>query len=132
MIQLKYQFWKNVTSEKWNSEQLNTFQHICPHFWAWLPFSNSCAKNHHDLLLFFWHKNKKMANGNHAQKWGQICWKVFNCPEFHSNGNVYLSNWYFSGRPLVPKIHIFALYLQMEMFPLSSAYDKSWTVPLSQ
>ena len=31
---LKYQFWKNVTSEKWNSEQLTTFQHICPHLIA--------------------------------------------------------------------------------------------------
>ena len=26
--QLKYQFWKNVTSEKWNSGGLNTFGHI--------------------------------------------------------------------------------------------------------
>ena len=33
---LKYQFWKNVTSEKWNSDGLNTFGHICLHFWAWL------------------------------------------------------------------------------------------------
>ena len=39
---------------------------------------------------------QELENGNHAQKWGQICWKVFNCPEFHSDGNVYLSNWYFS------------------------------------
>ena len=40
---------------------------------------------------------QELENGNHAQKWGQICWKVFNCPEFHSDGNVYLSNWYFRG-----------------------------------
>ena len=39
---------------------------------------------------------QELENGNHAQKWGQICWKVFNCQEFHSYRNVYLSNWYFS------------------------------------
>jgi hypothetical protein len=33
---LKYQFWKTSTSEKWNSVELNTFGHICPHQWAWL------------------------------------------------------------------------------------------------
>ena len=36
VILLKYQFCKNVTSEKWNSGGLNTFRHICLHFWAWL------------------------------------------------------------------------------------------------
>ena len=45
-------FRKDETLTSWT-----LLQPICPHFWAWLPFSNSCAKNHHDLLLFFWHKN---------------------------------------------------------------------------
>ena len=35
-VLLKYQFCKNVTLEKWNSDGLNTFGQICLHFWAWL------------------------------------------------------------------------------------------------
>ena len=36
--------------------------------------SNSCAKNHHDLLLFFWHKNKKMAiTPKHEDKYVEKC-----------------------------------------------------------
>ena len=33
---------------------------------------------------------------NHAQKWRQICPKVFNPPEFHFSEVTFLQNWYFS------------------------------------
>ena len=48
---LKYQFWKNVTSEKWNSDQLTTFT----------TYLSSLLGV---IAIVF---------SNHAQKWGQIC-----------------------------------------------------------
>ena len=48
---LKYQFWKNVTSEKWNSDGLNTFT----------TYLSSLLGV---IAIVF---------SNHAQKWRQIC-----------------------------------------------------------
>ena len=50
---LKYQFWKNVTSEKWNSDGLNTFTTYLSSLLGVIAEYNS----------------------NHAQKWRQICCK---------------------------------------------------------
>ena len=35
-------------------------------------------------------------NNNHAQKWRQICPKVFNPSEFHFSEVTFFQNWYFS------------------------------------
>ena len=37
---------------------------------------------------------------NHAQKWRQICPKVFNPSEFHSSEVTFLQNWYFNYHPI--------------------------------
>ena len=70
---LKYQFWKNVTSEKWNSGGLNTFTTYLSSLLGVIAEYNS----------------------NHAQKWRQICPKVFNPSEFHFSEVTFLQNWYF-------------------------------------
>ena len=70
---LKYQFWKNVTSEKWNSDGLNTFT----------TYLSSLLGV---IAIVF---------SNHAQKWRQIYVKVFNPTEFHwyfSNQPIFLSS----------------------------------------
>ena len=48
---LKYQFCKNVTSEKWNSDGLNTFGHICLHFWAWLLLYSAITPKSEDKYV---------------------------------------------------------------------------------
>ena len=70
---LKYQFWKNVTLEKWNSGGLNTFGHFLSSLLGVIA------------IVF----------SNHAQKWRQICPKVFNPPEFHFSEVTFFQNWYF-------------------------------------
>ena len=70
---LKYQFWKNVTLEKMNSDGLNTFTTY---------FSSLLGV----IAIVF---------SNHAQKWRQIYVKVFNPTEFHwyfSNQPIFLSS----------------------------------------
>ena len=74
MALLKYQFWKNVTSEKWNSDGLNTFTTYLSSLLGVIAEYNS----------------------NHAQKWRQICPKVFNPSEFHFSEVTFFQNWYFS------------------------------------
>ena len=83
---LKYQFWKNVTSEKWNSGGLNTFGHILSSLLGVIA------------IVF----------SNHAQKWRQICPKVFNPPEFHFSEVTFLQNWYFNSKFSGLKICIMA------------------------
>ena len=68
---LKYQFWKNVTSEEWNSGTLNTFGHFLSAFLSMIAEYSS----------------------NHAQKWRQT---VSNVPEFHFSEVYFFQNWYFS------------------------------------
>ena len=48
---LKYQFWKNVTSEKWNSDKLNTFGYICLRFWAWLLLYSAITPKSEDKYV---------------------------------------------------------------------------------
>ena len=67
----KYQFWKNVTSEKWNSDTLNTFGHFLSSLLGVIATVFS----------------------NHSQKWRQ---KVFNVSEFHFSEVTFFQNWYFS------------------------------------
>ena len=59
---VKYQFWKNVTSEEWNSGTLNTFGHFLSSF---LGVIAECSSNH-------------------AQKWRQKVSKSFTFPKFTS------------------------------------------------
>ena len=47
-------------------------------------------------------------NSNHAQKWRQICPKVFNSPEFHFSEVTFLQNWYFNSKFSGLKICIMA------------------------
>ena len=74
MNQLKYQFWKNVTSEKCNSDGLNTFGH------------RNLSSHLGVIAIVF---------SNHTQKWRQICPKVFNPSEFHFSEVTFFQNWYF-------------------------------------
>ena len=81
---LKYQFWKKVTSEKWNSDALNTFT----------TYLSSLLGV---IAIVF---------SNHAQKWRQMCPKVFNPPEFHFSEVTFFQNWYFRTSGLYIKIVI--------------------------
>ena len=47
-------------------------------------------------------------SSNHAQKWRQICPKVFNSPEFHFSEVTFLQNWYFNSKFSGLKICIMA------------------------
>ena len=73
-MHLKYQFWKNVTSEEWNSGTLNTFGHFLSSFWAWLLNTVAITPKSED---------KK-------------CPKVFNVSEFHFSEVTFFQNWYFN------------------------------------
>ena len=64
---------KEVTSEKWNSGGLNTFGHICLHFWAWLLLYSAITPKSEDKYVV----------------------KVFNPPEFHFSEVTFFQNWYF-------------------------------------
>ena len=69
---------KEVTSEKCNSVELNTFPTYLSSILGVIAEYNS----------------------NHAKKWGQICWKsvqqVFNSTELYFSEVYFFQNWYFS------------------------------------
>ena len=46
--------------------------------------------------------NSCKYNSNHAQKWRQICPKVFNPSEFHFSEVTFFQNWYFSNVLMKP------------------------------
>ena len=74
MLYLKYGFCNKVISERWNSDQLNTF-----------------ATYLSSLLGGFAGYNDKIT-----QKWGQICWKSVQLVRASSFRNDLLQNLYFS------------------------------------
>ena len=71
---LKYQFWKkslrkNVTLSSWI-----LFQHICPHFWAWLLLYSAITPKSEVKYVV----------------------KVFNSTELHFSEVYFFQNWYFN------------------------------------
>ena len=70
---LKYQFWKNVTSEKWNSGGLNTFTTYLSSLLGVIAEYNS----------------------NHAQKWRQICCESVQPARVSFFRSDFFRNWYF-------------------------------------
>ena len=70
---LKYQFWKKSLRKNATLSSWTIFQHICPHFWAW-------------LLLYSTITPKYVV-------------KVFNSTELHFSEVYFFQNWYFSVKP---------------------------------
>ena len=60
-VLLKYQFWKKSLRENATLSSLTLFQHICPHFWAWLLLYSAITTKSVDKYVV----------------------KVFNWSEFH-------------------------------------------------
>ena len=87
-------FRKDETLTSWT-----LLQHICPHFWAWLL--NTIA--------------------NHAQKWGQICWKSVQLDRIAFFRSDFFQNWYFSENWWFQEFFLRQLNQSMQDRPLSDA-----------
>ena len=81
-----------VTSEKCNSVELTLLEHVSLHFWAW----------------------------NHAQKWGQICWKSVQLDRVAFFRSDFFQNWYFKW--------VKGILIWQE----TSNYSSSWPVKYSE
>ena len=71
---LKYQFWKKLLRKNATLSSWTLFQHICPHFWAWLLLYSAITPKSEDKYVV----------------------KVLNSSEFHLSEMTLLQNPYFS------------------------------------
>ena len=70
---LKYQFWKKSLRKNATLSSWTLFQHICPHFWAWLLLYSAITPKSEDKYVV----------------------KVLNSTELHFSEVYFFQNWYF-------------------------------------